>query len=74
MELDASASGNEHKRVDGDAQLPPKSIKKTDEGSATMDCFQSLSKDLQLVHIVLNQVRRLVSSTRRLKELALAGM
>ena len=39
-----------------------------------MNCFQSLSKDLQSVHSVLDQVCRLASSSHRSKELALAGM
>ena len=74
MELDISDSNDEKDRVADEAPLASGSVKKQDEEIAMMDYFQSLSKDLQSVHIVLDQVRRLASGSRRSKELALAGM
>ena len=74
MEVDASDSANES--ADGEADHPPPM---DDEplGAAktpTLDCFMSLSADLQAVQQILDQVHRIASSKSRSKELALVGL
>ena len=43
-------------------------------GADTLDCFQSLSKDLKSVQDVLDQVHKLASGPHRSKDLVLVGL
>ena len=74
MELDDSDSDAEHDQDAGGPPLPTGSGTQKTKEVDTLDCFQSLTTDLQSVHTVLDQVRKLASSSRRSKDLALVGM
>ena len=74
MELDDSDSEDGHGPEAEGPPPPPGPTKSKGLGADTLDCFQSLSKDLLSVQEVLDQVFKLASGPRRSKDLALVGL
>ena len=74
MDLDDSnsANGSDDGHVDHPPTLAgaPSGATKT----TTLDCFKSLSEDLEAVQKLLDQVQRIATSKSRTKELALVGL
>ena len=74
MELDDSDSDVEREQDAGSPPQPTRSKTQQLKEIDTLDCFQVLMTDLQLVHTVLDKERKLSSSSRRSKDLVLVGL
>ena len=74
MELDESDSDDAPDAEDGSIPHPPRDSNNKGVGTETLECLRSLASDLKAVHTVLDQVHRLVSGSRRSKDLALTGL